>query len=328
MEKVKELPVISVIIPVYNAEKYLTTCLDSVIEQSFSKLEIILVDDGSSDLSGTICDDYAKRDHRIQVVHKSNGGPSSARNAGLDVATGDWVTFIDSDDYAEADLCEYLLCLAQKHNADLVQCGAFWEDAINTKHILKPAKDTVFAAGANGFDADAWFHFGNGNWGKLYRRSMISDIRFDPAYSIGEDLYFNFHALARAGCVVLGSEAKYHYVQTPHSLFRAAPSRAKLLSCRNMLHQAQNDFVGHDVLRQRIDDERYRNGLDICSKIVVFRMETERDIRRMIQDEIRGNVRQLLTSKFFSRNEKIKFVLIAYLWPVYCRLLLWSKRGD
>ena len=319
-------PTISIVVPVFNAEQSLAACLDSIVGQSHSALEIILVNDGSSDNSGAICDRYAEQDSRIRVIHKPNGGPSSARNAGLEIATGPWVTFVDSDDYAEPDLCEYLLSLAQVHNADIVQCGAFWEDKNHSKTIFAPVQDAIFSQGINTFSPDTWLFFGNGNWGKLYRRDIIRTVRFDPAYTIGEDLYFNFRVLAQADCIVLGSKAKYHYVQTPKSLFRAAPTRTKLLSCRQMLEHACEEFQDHDVLLRRIHDERYRNGLDICSKVVSFRMTQEQDVCLTIRNEIRDNLDQILSSRSFSKNEKLKFFLIARAWPVYCKLLLWSKR--
>ena len=101
-------PLISIIIPVYNAEKYLKKCLDSVINQTYKNLEIILVDDGSTDKSPEICDKYAEKDSRIIVLHKENGGVSSSRNAGLDIFKGEYLSFVDSDDYVEPDYIEYL----------------------------------------------------------------------------------------------------------------------------------------------------------------------------------------------------------------------------
>ena len=114
---------ISVIVPIYNVEKYINRCIDSIIEQTYTNLEIILVDDGSTDNSGSICDEYAKKDNRIKVIHKENGGVSSARNVGLDTAIGQYITFVDSDDYIEKKYCEILLKTLKKQKADCVACG-------------------------------------------------------------------------------------------------------------------------------------------------------------------------------------------------------------
>lgn len=114
---------ISVIVPVYNVEQYLNKCVDSILSQTYSNLEIILVNDGSTDLSGKICDEYQKKDKRIKTIHKINGGLSSARNAALDVITGDYISFIDSDDWIDKEMYEYMLDIAIKDDSDLVQCG-------------------------------------------------------------------------------------------------------------------------------------------------------------------------------------------------------------
>lgn len=113
---------ISVIVPVYKVEKYINKCVDSIINQTYTNLEIILVDDGSPDNCGNICDEYAKKDNRIKVVHKENAGVSSARNIGLEKSSGKYITFIDADDYVEKNYCEELLNILKIENADCVAC--------------------------------------------------------------------------------------------------------------------------------------------------------------------------------------------------------------
>ena len=120
-------PAISVIIPVYNCEKYLTQCIESVLNQTFQDFELILVDDGSHDSSPDICDNFRQKDERIQVIHKPNGGVSSARNEGIKVARGEYITFVDSDDYIEEEMMEYLYGQAQEHLADIVVSGLLME---------------------------------------------------------------------------------------------------------------------------------------------------------------------------------------------------------
>ena len=119
----KRMPKISVIIPVYKVEQYLPECLDSIINQTYKNLEIICIDDGSPDNSGKILDEYASKDNRIRVIHKENGGISSARNAGLDIATGDWISFVDSDDWLDINTYEKLLSSADEANTDIVMFG-------------------------------------------------------------------------------------------------------------------------------------------------------------------------------------------------------------
>ena len=320
---------ISVIIPIFNAERYLEKCLTSVLTQTYNLLEIILVDDGSTDNSGEIIDEYARQDSRVIALHKENGGPSSARNMGLDAATGEWIAVVDSDDYVEPDLCEYLFDKARRYHGDLVQCGAWKEFTQETgKKIFCPAQDLVRTAGVEDFGAEDWALLGNGNWGKLYRRSVIGGIRFDPRCVIGEDLQFNLRVLMSARNIVFGAEAKYHYVLTQGSIFRAKPTRKQLLNCREMLERMREETFAQAAVYQRVCDEKYRNGLDICSKIVCFRLKTETDVRQQIQRELRGRMGELLRCGRFSKSEQIKFVLIAYCWPLYCGLLLIWKRKE
>ena len=121
----KNIDLISIIIPVYNVEQYLSRCIDSVINQTYKNLEIILIDDGSTDDSGEICDEYALKDNRIKVMHKQNGGVSSARNEGLDISKGNYIGFIDSDDFIEKDMYEFLYDLLTKNNCDISCCNKF-----------------------------------------------------------------------------------------------------------------------------------------------------------------------------------------------------------
>ena len=116
------MTLVSVIIPVYNVEKYMRRCIDSIINQTYTNLEIILVDDGASDRSGKICDEYAQMDHRIKVLHKENGGLASARNAGIQIATGEYISYVDSDDWVETEFIEVLLKGCQDNNAKMSIC--------------------------------------------------------------------------------------------------------------------------------------------------------------------------------------------------------------
>lgn len=172
---------ISVIIPVYKVEKYLDECIQSVINQTYKNLEIILVDDGSPDNCGKICDEYAKKDNRIKVIHKENGGLSSARNAGLDIARGEYISFIDSDDYVSKDFIKNMSI--QMANADLIICGmknVYKEDEkcdekenvviknetltfIEANQKLIKPKNEIYVTACN----------------KLYRRELFDNLRFE-----------------------------------------------------------------------------------------------------------------------------------------------------
>lgn len=201
---------ISVIIPVYKVEAYLPRCIDSVINQTYKNLEIILVDDGSPDKSGEICDKYAALDGRIKVIHKSNEGVAKARNDALDVATGDYIGFVDSDDWIEPDMYEFLMSILSKHDADISMCGetvyengkAIYSDKNNDIQVLDQtdAKKLTVKGGSMGLV-----------WNKLYKKEIIENIRFSSEYGCSEDLMFAYQALGHTNKMVLVKQAKYNY---------------------------------------------------------------------------------------------------------------------
>lgn len=201
-----ESPLISVVVPVYRAEKFLCQCLDSILAQTYKNLEVILVDDSSPDNCGKICDEYARKDNRVRVIHQSNQGVSAARNAGLASATGEYIGFVDSDDYIEPDMYEYLYGLITKDNASVAMCNTCEDEGYHTKqqieqpYVLISASD-IFEHGS------IWAYV----WNKLYRRDFIADLRFDTTNSYGEDLFFNFELMKTKAFVALGNQAKYHY---------------------------------------------------------------------------------------------------------------------
>ena len=127
---------ISIIVPVYNVEKYLHRCVSSILQQTYSKFEVILVDDGSKDASGRICDVFASKDERVRVIHKENGGLSSARNAGLDIANGKYIGFVDSDDYIENDMYEIMYNALIKNNVDIACVGIYRDDEEKDKSVI------------------------------------------------------------------------------------------------------------------------------------------------------------------------------------------------
>ncbi|MBR0342878.1 MAG: glycosyltransferase [Oscillospiraceae bacterium] len=217
MENKTELPKISVIIPVYNVDKYLRRCLDSVRHQTYTNLEIILVDDGSTDKSGSICDEYAALDERILVIHKENGGVSSARNAGIDMAAGDYIGFVDSDDYIDEDMYEYLYDVIRASGADVVHCGIYdrYADRVysNNDPDLYEVTDNIttlrLLLEANVCD----MHIFN----KLFLACICKQVRFED-YTLNEDALFMADIMKIADKAVITSKPKYHYYHRPESL--------------------------------------------------------------------------------------------------------------
>lgn len=222
-------PKISAIIPVYNAEKHLVQCIESVIKQTYSSWELILVDDGSRDKSGAICDRYAALDDRIKVIHKENGGVSAARNSGMELAAGEYITFIDSDDYVEDSFFEAAIRMVCASHADVYISGIkeeFWEG--NT--IIRTTAYTNSTAGKSYSARELLEAHGHdfpticisGPCCKLYKRSLLVEhsILFSTKLWRGEDTLFNYMVIACCDSFVFDQKAYYHYRrESPESLF-------------------------------------------------------------------------------------------------------------
>lgn len=207
---------ISVIIPVYKVERYLSNCMDSIINQTYRNLEIILVDDGSLDNCGTICEEYAKKDRRIKVIHQENRGLSAARNTGLQIATGDYLGFVDSDDWVELDMYEYLLQNLHKEQAHIAVCGHYEhsQKSLRPKGVSRRKACGRTEALGLLLQND---EIQNTVWDKLYRRELFAGIFF-PEGRTYEDFAVMDQLFLRAERVVFLPEKKYYYRIRPNSI--------------------------------------------------------------------------------------------------------------
>lgn len=216
---------ISIIVPVYNVEKYLKSCLDSIVNQTYRDLEIILIDDGSTDSSGAICDEYAKNDFRIKVVHKENGGQSSARNTGLEIATGEFVGFVDSDDSIYLDMFSCLHSAIE--DVDVSICGHNIVCGDKIESICDNKEDKILSY--NELWEEVFGKLNNAVWNKLYRKEILRDIRFNTNFSHGEDLLFNILYLERAKSGKIIDKALYNYYKRGDSITTGKFNSRKLL---------------------------------------------------------------------------------------------------
>ena len=203
---------ISVVIPVYNVEKYLKECLDSVINQTYKELEIILVDDGSTDNSGKICDEYAKIDPRIKVVHQKNMGAGGAKNTGLDLISGDYFSLIDSDDYLEPNYYETLLKSMRKYDVDIVQClfrNVFLNGFYNRKYNFNYDKNAVISSKKFLFELLYDWKYAI-FFNKLFKTSLLSNIRFPVGRKI-DDEFFTYKLIIKSKKILNVNDVLYNY---------------------------------------------------------------------------------------------------------------------
>ena len=226
-------PLISVIVPIYNVEKYLRECLDSLLVQTYRNLEIILVDDGSKDNCGQICDEYAALDRRIRVLHQPNGGLGNAYNNGIAAASGDYVGMVESDDFAEPDLYERLLASALKYDSDLVKCDFFNYDSFqepqdHSDNILSQLAPVDKAFKISEYPALFTFH--PSVWASLYKADFIKRLKFTETKSAAyQDLSFMFEALARAKKISVVHQSLLHYRQEAGNFSSTSRSDERLI---------------------------------------------------------------------------------------------------
>lgn len=208
---------ISVIVPVYNTERYLRLCINSLLRQTYQDIEIILINDGSTDSSGSICDEYAALDQRIRVFHKQNGGVSSARNCGIEAARGEYIAFVDSDDYVEPGMLSAMYHKITEEDVDLVICG--YTKVLDTCSIFHYCDDSYLSGGADIcrfiLHCRSWCLFAS-IWNKLYRRDLIRKL-FHQNISLGEDMIFNLDYLENCQTVSCIPQCYYYYRQNQNN---------------------------------------------------------------------------------------------------------------
>lgn len=240
-----EIPLVSVIVPVYNVEQYLERCVNSILEQTYRNLEIFLVDDGSTDNSGYLCDDFEKKDNRIKVIHKKNGGLSDARNVALDSISGKWVTFIDSDDWIDENYISHLLELAMSNDCDI--SIATYMDVVEDSEQKRKRKSGYIKMMDSMQALENLLYqryFTTAAWCKLFKTDLFSEIRF-PTGKLYEDVETIYRVFCKSKYLVYSSEVLYYYFQRQSSIVRDKFSLRKLDYVDNtkiVLHDVKNKY--------------------------------------------------------------------------------------
>lgn len=305
---------ISVIVPVYNVEEYLPRCVDSILNQTCENLEIILVDDGSPDGSGAICDGYAARDARIRVIHQQNGGLSAARNAGIDVASGDYLAFVDSDDFLEPDAYERMLAAAKKFDVPIVVAGR-WDvsgkTGAKTKGLCPKVEEKISAQELVG-RIFLWDHCDSSACDKLFARDLFETVRF-PLGVVSEDLAVMYRVLLQAEAAAMLPAPLYNYCHRPGSISGKAPVSEKTFHFPRHTAEIYPDIkANYPAIEPQAKYLRLRSLVYLLLALYqreggdAYRAEA-REARR----ELRHNRFFLLTSPYFGRQERATALLLA-----------------
>ncbi|MGN1277739.1 MAG: glycosyltransferase family 2 protein [Floccifex sp.] len=240
-------PLISIVIPIYKVENYIRRCVDSVIGQSYKEIEVWLVDDGSPDECGKICDMYAATDDRIHVIHKCNGGLSDARNAAIPKCSGEYITFVDSDDWISIYYIENLVKAIIKNDSDLAI--SWFENIFDNSNIKNRPNNTLIGYTCiNSMECLEKMLYQDGvetsAWGKLYKAEIIKDLRY-PVNKIYEDIPVTYECIKRAHNIALICNVDYYYFQRKDSIQNDLFSEKKLdgiVHCKSLMESVKNDF--------------------------------------------------------------------------------------
>lgn len=310
-------PLISIIVPVYNTAAYLPACIRSITEQTYRNIEILLIDDGSTDRSGEICDEYAGNDHRITVIHKHNAGVSAARNDGLDASHGDYIGFVDSDDYIDRQMYEQMMDEIRKKDADICVCNMY---AVNATDGGK--KPVITSEPDHSIQYEIHRQVGGYLCNKLYRADIIGSRRIDPTIRVKEDILFNVKILE-------DRKIRYAYIDTPLYYYIQRNTSA--------LHRLNADDATAmlDVNRQLIQAiDRFDHDLAYDKRVtcILYLQKCKRVFGRKpfqkFDETGRHYVHQILTEKnHVSFRRKIQIFACWYMSGLY-NLLVRAVRGQ
>lgn len=314
---------ISIIVPIYNVEQYLPRCIDSLIRQTYRNIEIILVDDGSPDSCGEICEEYSKKDNRIKVIHKQNGGLSDARNAGLDIAQGDYLLFVDSDDWIEDETCETVLKFAIENKADIVPFGIAKVYENGTKKI-QPIKLQKEVASAECIKALIYkveeCGLCNYAWNKLYSSILFEDLRF-PKGLLYEDQGITYKLFHKSKRICVCHKKLYNYYQRNNSITGGGEYYPKQINDRLFLWMERLEFL-KSYYPQLVDYQIAQIlGVAYVSLIKLKRCSEYKNFQEKIRCFVKEN--KIQEKYFVSYDKKVKLHYYCYpLFWLYVKLFI------
>lgn len=318
-----KMPKISIILPIYNGEKYITDTIRSLLNQTFKDFELIIVDDGSSDKSGEICECFARLDDRIVVIHQQNGGVSNARNKGIDLAKGEYISFVDSDDSMEIDMYERLYNNIVESNADISSCNILLhrldgkvDSCLNGEKKCYDAKDLISAFFSDVACKSAFW----GPCNKIIKADIVKNVRFNPRYRIGEDILFVFECIEASKRIVFENVGLYHYIKRESSATTSSFSDKRFDYIYVVDELVDKVKIRYGFALEAVQDWAFLNKLAMCRSL-----NGNRNIKRTNEDfyksclsfvkQYKKNIWNKLTWK-----RKVDYCLVRYL-PFLCCIL-------
>jgi len=305
-------PKISIIVPIYNVEKYLPCCMDSLLNQTLTDIEIILVDDGSPDDCGKICDEYATKDSRVKVIHKKNGGLSDARNIGIDIAIGEYFSFVDSDDWIDINMYETLYNNLVDNNADIA-CCAFYKSYKHRNIPLNIHENILLLNSEQAIKHSiSGKYFTVSAWGKLYKKYIFDNIRY-PYGKLYEDAFVIIDIFSKADRIVLNTISKYYYRQRKSSIWQSI-----IFDSKSLHHIEAHDHI----LNKTIELKYGADLLNLCKvKLlganmgVLSKMVLCEEVKKIPEYEkiigmLKKNFKFLIKNKYSSSYLKVGVLML------------------
>lgn len=314
--------IITIIVPVYNVEKYLDKCLDSILKQTYEKIELILIDDGSTDDSGKICDEYAKKDSRVVALHKKNAGVSEARNIGIKNSNGKYIMFVDSDDYIERDMVEIMYYKIIEKNADIVICDTnnvdengkiYYKNIENEEMILDNVEALRYMLDEKIYNGVCW--------GKLYKRELFTAYKFNKDIKIAEDLEVLYKIFFYSNTIVYIPEKKYNWLVRKDSVTKENFNEkwiGEIKICEEIIKFIEkkcNDIMDYAI-------KRYIR-INVTCAINIIRNNGKKENLEYLQKNIKKY--KIKNKKILENIDKVKIFLVLYL-PWVAKIVMNLKK--
>ncbi|WP_281526280.1 glycosyltransferase family 2 protein [Intestinibacter bartlettii] len=314
---------VSVIVAAYNIQDYIVKCLESIANQTYKNLEVIVVDDGSSDNTGKLADEFAKNDNRFIVIHKANGGVSSARNRGIDVASGDFIGFVDGDDTIENDMYEMLVNNAIKYKADISHCG-YKVIENNKETFFYNTKQIIIQDRKKGLlDLFEGTLIEPSLCNKIFRKNIVGNIRLDESIKINEDLYFNVLLFNKSNISIFEDNTKYNYIKRYNSASNSNKNNIKRITDPRKIYKLIIEIFKDDVdilpYAQRMDLGR---NINIYNLLILERDNVFLQLKNEVRDYIKLNYKNIKDNKLI--NKKIKYMMFGILYLPHIYTLIYK----